>query len=74
MINFVKIKISSYMQVVKENKFWYYARGYTNFLLPVWEKAEKRIEKIFSKLSRDEILEVEKRVAYYCKLRGELRI
>ena len=56
------------MQVVKENKFWYYIKGYINFLLPVWEKAEERIEKISSRLSRDEILEVEKRVAYYCKL------
>lgn len=56
------------MRVIKRNKFWFYVKGYANFFLPVIEKGEQKINKILSKLSQKEVLEVEKRVNYYCKL------
>lgn len=51
----------------KQNKLFYYLKGYLNFLLPVGKNYQQKITSIERKLSAEQLKHVEERVNYYCK-------
>lgn len=51
----------------KQNKLFYYLKGYLNFLLPAGKNYQQKITSIERKLSAEQLKHVEERVNYYCK-------
>ncbi|WP_332019037.1 glycosyl transferase family 90 [Kaistella sp.] len=55
------------MNNIKQNKLFYYLKGYLNFLLPAGKNYQQKITSIERKLSAEQLKHVEERVNYYCK-------
>ena len=51
----------------KQNKLFYYLKGYLNFLLPADKNYKQKIISLEQKLSPEQLKHVDERVSYYCK-------
>lgn len=55
------------MKIRKQNKLFFYPKGYSRFLLPTKKNFKKKITDFKSKLSDEQLEKVQERVDYYCK-------
>lgn len=55
------------MKSKKKTKILFYLKGYLNFLSPTNKNFRKKINHLQSKLSSEQLQEVQQRVHYYCK-------
>ncbi|MDO4763480.1 MAG: glycosyl transferase family 90 [Flavobacteriaceae bacterium] len=58
------------MNLIKQNKFLFYLRGYGNLLFPCFTDAKKKIQQLKSKFSAAELQMIEQRINYYCQSEG----
>ena len=55
------------MKIEKQIKFFYYLKGYFNFLLPNFYNYSKKISDLESSLTDEQLSSARKRIDYYCK-------
>ncbi|MCI3938159.1 lipopolysaccharide biosynthesis protein [Chryseobacterium aahli] len=60
-------------RVTKKNKLSFYIQGFTRGLLPV-KSLEKKVSKLYSVLSKEEVNNVERRVDYYNKIHSQTEV
>ncbi|MDR2206006.1 MAG: lipopolysaccharide biosynthesis protein [Flavobacteriaceae bacterium] len=60
------------MKVHKQNKFWFYVKGYSQKNFPT-KKLDRKIDDLYKKLSKKDLEDIEFRVDYYNKIDSPIK-